>query len=79
MLISCEEISVAIANLKNNKPFGIDDVRAEHIIHCSGRIKQMLCMCFNSFLLHEFLSNELMYTVLVPIVKDKRAKIFWQD
>ena len=75
MLISCDEISVAIANLKNNKTCGLDGVQAEHLIHCSERIKQMLCMCFNSFLSHGFLPNEFMYTVLVPIVKDKRAKI----
>ena len=75
MLISCDEISVAIANLKNNKTCGLDGVQAEHLIHCSERIKQMLCMCFNSFLSHGFLPNEFMYTVLVPIVKDRRAKI----
>ena len=75
MLISCDEISVAIANLKNNKTCGLDGVQAEHLIHCSERIKQMLCMCFNSFLSHGFLPNEFMYSVLVPILCHNYAYI----
>ena len=74
MLISYEEISVAIANLKKNKTSGIDGVQAEHFIHCSERIKCNVCL--NSFLLkhcvfvaYYYERNEL---AIIGICKEQR-------
>ena len=74
MFIYCLEIDEAIGKLSRNKGCGLDGI-AEHIAYSSERLKQLLRMCFNSFLMHGFLPKGLMSSVLVPIIKDKRLKI----
>ena len=46
---------------------------AEHLKHSSNRIVPMLAMCFTGLFIHGMLPPSMLYVVLVPIVKDKRA------
>ena len=48
---------------------------AEHLKHSSNRIVPMLAMCFTGFFIRGMLPPSMLYVVLVPIVKDKRASV----
>ena len=53
----------------------MDGVSAEHLRHCSSRVTPLLAMCITGFMVHGFLPESIMSVVLIPIIKDKKAKI----
>ena len=53
----------------------MDGVSAEHLKHCSSRVTPLLAMCITGFMVHGFLHESMMSVVLIPIIKDKKAKI----
>ena len=73
--VSHADITSGIEGLANNKSCGLDGVSAEHLKHSSNRIVPMLAMCFTGFFIHGMLPPSMIYVVLVPIVKDKRASV----
>ena len=59
-----------------NKACGLDGVSAEHLKHCSIRVTPLLAMCITGFMVHDFfLPESMMSVVLIPIIKDTKAKI----
>ena len=70
MVVSVNEVNEGISRLECNKACGLDGVSAEHPKHCS--------MCINGFMVHgffTFLPELMMSVVLIPMIKDKKAKI----
>ena len=53
----------------------MDGVSAEHLKHCSSRVTPLLEMCITGYMVHCVLPESIMYVVLIPIIKDKKAKI----
>ena len=53
----------------------MDGVSAEHLKHCSSRVTTLLAMCITGFMVHGLLPESMMAVVLIPIIKDKKAKI----
>lgn len=79
-VVVCEnEITSAIKSLSLGKSCGMDGIYAEHLKYCSDLIVPILSKCFSSFFVHGFLPSRLLSVVLVPIVKDKTAKITSKD
>ena len=76
MMVSVNEVNECISRLECNKACGLDGVSAEHLKHYSSRITPLLAMCITGFMVHVFfLPESMMSVVLIPIIKDKKAKI----
>ena len=71
------EVNEGISLLECNKACGLDGVSAEHLKHCSSRVTPLLAMCINYWFYGTrfFLPKSMMSVVLIPIIKDKKAKI----
>jgi exonuclease III len=78
-LITPKDIYDAIHHLKAGKSAGLDGIFSEHYTYASPKIACILSLLFNSCIIHGFLPKELMDTVIVPIVKDKKADITSMD
>ena len=73
--VSTAEIQKAICSLGNNKATGMDNISAEHLKYCSRRVVVLLAICFTGFLTHGFMPNDMISILLIPLVKDKNAKL----
>ena len=73
--VSQPEVINAIKELSDNKSCGLDGIHAEHLKHCSDILISLLSKCFTGLLVHGTLPESMIYVVLVPIVKNKRASI----
>jgi exonuclease III len=73
--ITSAEVQAAIRRLKCGKSSGKDEISSEHLAFCGGRIFDILCDFFNCCITHAYLPSQLLDTVIVPIIKDKRADI----
>ena len=62
-----------------NTACGLDGVSAEHLKNCGRQIIPLLAMCLTGFMVHGFLPKEMMSVCLIPVIKDKRAKISNKD
>ena len=74
-LFSQQDVRKAVHSLKKSKSAGLDSISAEHFINASERVIVLLCLFFNSCIVHGYLPIHLMDTVLNPIVKDKKGDI----
>ena len=57
MIITVDEIEVAISQLEKNKSCGIDAIYAEHLLYCSRRLLPLLAMCI--YPLYSFMDSYL--------------------
>lgn len=73
--LSPTEINHAICSLVDNKAAGLDHITAEHLKFASQRLTVLLSVCFTGFFVHGCLPPDLISVVLVPLIKDKSAKI----
>ncbi len=77
--ITPEEVSNAITDLKVGKTCGLDGVYAEHLKHANRKLAVILSLCFNAMIIHNYLPDVFMKTIIVPIVKDKKGDIGSSD
>ena len=76
MIITVDEIEVAISQLEKNKSCGIDAIiYAEHLLYCSRRLLPLLAMCISSLFIYGFLPDSMLSVVLVPVIKNKSRRI----
>uniref|UniRef100_A0ABM0LV55 RNA-directed DNA polymerase from mobile element jockey-like n=1 Tax=Saccoglossus kowalevskii TaxID=10224 RepID=A0ABM0LV55_SACKO len=75
MMVTCNEIKVAINKLKKGKCIGKDRLCSEHIIFADQILCVLLALCFTAFFVHGHLPDYFMDTMIVPIVKDKTKDI----
>ena len=75
MIITVDEIEVAISQLEKNQSCGIDAIYAEHLLYCSRRRLPLLAMCISSLFIHGFLPDSMLSVVLVPVIKNKSRRI----
>ena len=68
-------IATAIASLKHGKSVGHDHLAAEHYIHAHSILHVILALLFTSFLSHGHLPDDLMKTIIVPLVKNKTGDL----
>ena len=72
---SVGEVATAIEMLKTGKSPGLDNVQAEHFKFADTRLICLLSMLFNSIVSHGYMPQNLMKSVIVPIIKDKRGQV----
>ena len=69
---STVEVKEAISNLKHGKSAGIDGLSSEHFSHAHERILVLLTLLFNAIIIHGYIPDKLMCTIIIPLVKDKK-------
>lgn len=77
--VSVEEVESAINSLECGKSCGLDGLYAEHLKFASPLLHHYLSKCISSMFVHGFLPDSLISVVLVPVIKDKNAKISSKD
>lgn len=70
-----DDVSRAVMRLKRNKAAGLDGISAEAIIYGSDTLINQLCMLLNLCLLHGYLPEGFMASVIVPLVKNKNGDL----
>lgn len=66
---TCELVSSAIQSLKAGKARGSEGLCAENIMFGGEKLNYLLCLFFNSAIVHGFLPQKLMNVQIVPILK----------
>ena len=72
---SPSEVNTALKDLKNGKACGQDGLQSEHFKFGPEGLSVLLCLVFNAIVLHSYLPQGLMDTVLIPIIKDKKGNL----
>ena len=67
------DVAQSIKNLKCGKSPGLDGLQAEHFKYSDLTLQCLLAMCMNFMVLHGFLPDAAMDSVIVPVIKDKKA------
>ena len=76
---SVSEIREGIANLKYNKSAGTDSLQSEHIKYADPRLFCIVCMIFNAMFSQGYLPPNLMETIIIPIIKNKKGLVMDKD
>lgn len=74
-LFQLEDISAAVKELKKGKSCGTDGLSGEHVIYAHNNVYVYIRVLFNAMLCHGFIPHNLMSTILVPLLKDKKGDI----
>ena len=72
---STDEVTAAFKKLKSGKSPGPDNLKAEHFKYAHHCCHVYLCLLFNSMLVHAYLPQDFMSTIIVPLVKDKKGDL----
>ena len=75
MVVPAYEIHDLIQSLPNGKAAGKDTLTAEHLKYCDEKIVMLLSLFVTSLLIHGYIPNVFIETVIVPIVKNKNKRI----
>ncbi len=78
-IFSTSEIQNAIAGLKRNKSAGLDGLQSEHLKYAGDCLAELLTMLFNTMITHGYLPDDLMKTIIIPIVKDRNEVLTSKD
>ena len=70
-VITPSMVEAAIKKLKPGKSCGNDGPAAEHFKYSDSRINVLLSLFYSSCIIHGYLPNDFMKTVIVPLVKNK--------
>ena len=74
-----EETKDAIKNIKCRKSPGLDNVYGEHFKYADNVIIILLTLLFNSIVIHGYIPSNIMDTILIPLIKDKKGNITNKD
>lgn len=74
----CDVIK-AMKSLKNGKSSGMDSVSSEHLKYADDKLCVLLSILFNAMIIHNYIPDAMLDTIIVPIIKDKRGDISDQD
>ena len=70
-IVSVAELTKLLNKLKPGKSDGFKNTKSEHYIYASQKFKVILCMLFQSMLVHGHMPEDLTRSVIVSIPKDK--------
>ena len=71
--INAGEVSAAIKQIKNGKSSGIDELYGEHFKFAHSKLYVLIALVLNAMIIHNFLPQMFMDTILVPLIKDKKG------
>ena len=69
------DVASAVKKLKCGKSSGLDNLNSEHFIYASERLYVLLAILFNACLIHGYLPQSIMNSVILPIVKDSKGDV----
>ena len=72
---SCIDIVATFKTLKSGKSAGLDGLYAEHFKFACDELSVLMSLVINAMVLHSYLPNDLMDTVIIPIVKNKKGNV----
>ena len=73
------DINEAIKDMKSGKSAGIDGLQSEHVKHADASLSCLLSMLFNSIFNHGYLPKNIIHSIIVPIIKDKKGIVTNKD
>ncbi|KAJ2945534.1 hypothetical protein O0L34_g353 [Tuta absoluta] len=73
--ISAKDVGKAIKSISKGKSPGHDGLSIEHLQHAGPHISRVLGMFYTLCIRHSYLPQDLMRTIVVPVVKDKTGDI----
>ena len=73
------DVHNALNDLKCGKSPGLDNLYAEHFKYASDELCILIAMALNAMVIHGYFPDELMYTVIIPLVKNKKGDITDMD
>ena len=76
---TAEEVAESIKDLKNGKTSGLDLLYGEHFKYAHAKVNVLLALVFNCMIIHSFMPDSIMDTILVPLVKDKKCSLSDSD
>lgn len=69
--VTAEDVQNAILRLKGGKSPGWDQITTDHLLHMCSEVSAVIAVMFNSMIHHSVLPDGLIFSLLVPLVKDK--------
>ena len=69
------EVLSAVQSLKNGKSAGKDMIYAEHYKYAHDKCSILLMILFNMCVIHGYIPQSIMDTIITPILKDKKGDI----
>ena len=76
---SIQDVIQAVKCLKNGKASGLDDMYGEHFKYCDDKVAALLSIVFNAMIIHNYLPENMLDTIIVPVLKDKQGDITDHD
>ena len=74
-----DDVKESFKNIKNGKTCGLDGIYGEHLKHAHSKIHVLLSLLFNVITIHGHMPLNLMDTLIVPMVKDKKGNLTDKD
>ena len=74
-----ENVKLSMKHVKSGKSPGMDGLYGEHFKHAHDKLYALLALLYNAIIIHGFLPDKIMDTLLVPLVKDKRGCLTKSD
>ena len=71
MIVNVNEVRDCVKSLKCGKAAGIDGISAEHFKYAHEQLNILLAIVFSAMFVHNYLPNNLMTNIIIPVVKDK--------
>ncbi|KAG7299102.1 hypothetical protein JYU34_017603 [Plutella xylostella] len=72
---TAKQVTEAIKNIKRGKSPGHDSLSVEHLRYAGVHLPRVLTMLFNFCVGHSYLPEDLMRTIVVPIVKNRTGDV----
>ena len=69
------DVQLIIGSMTRGKSPGHDGLSIEHLQHAGPHLPRLLSMLFNLCLSHSYLPEEMIKTIVIPIVKNKTADL----
>ena len=73
--ITVEEVCTAVGKLKSGKAAGWDHMSSEHLQYLQPDVLSMIAVVLNIILNHGTVPDDLVYSLLKPLIKDKNSDL----
>ena len=73
------DVLSAIKSLKNGKAAGLDNLSAEYFKYADDKLSILLSFVLNAMVIHNYIPDEMLDTIIVPLIKDKNGNVSDRD
>ena len=75
MATTVQEMASIINDLPNKKSAGPDGISSEHFKYAGVKLRVLLSLLILAILVHGYVPEEMLTSVIIPLVKDKNKRI----